>query len=300
MRCLDLSGGLDCSEPLQLVANEIAREGQHATHEAHRGKENVMAYLRVDKLHAGDVLLVNSPGKASDLIVKATGGPYSHAALYAGGLRLFEALTTGVAYTRLPLVKVEVHDDGIWRQFCDITAYERMDVLRVPEIARPSDYGTYAFQRRFSDLLWEYNGLDYSKLTRLAKAAAIGRTLPQFSALVMQVLGTVALGDSRKVLPGPFCSELVVEALTQAGFGLLAKHRDASSVSPSDLSDLSVTTLVPVEGCFEELNDAISPDLEKQQMIENIPWPDSGHVGRVRRQSKRIQDFLDRFPPKDG
>lgn len=260
-----------------------------------------MAYLRVDKLHAGDVLLVKSPGKGSDLIVKATGGPYSHAALYAGCFRLFEALPTGVAYARLPLVKVEVHDDGIYRQFCDITRYERMDVLRVPAIARPSDYGTYAFQRRFSDLLWEYNGLDYSKLTRLAKVTAIGRALPRFSALTMQVLGTVALGDSRKALPGPFCSELVVEALIQAGFGLLSKHRDASSISPSDLLDPSITTLVPVDGCFDELDDSILPDLEKQRMIDNIPWPDSdGVVGKVKNQSKRIKEFLDRFPPRNG
>ncbi|MGF6955227.1 hypothetical protein [Paraburkholderia youngii] len=98
-----------------------------------------MARLRIDKLRAGDVLFVKSHGKGSDLLAKATGGPYSYAALYADGIRLFEALTTGVAYTRLPLMKVEVHDDGVWRRFCDITAYERMDVLRVPEIARPSD-----------------------------------------------------------------------------------------------------------------------------------------------------------------
>lgn len=79
-----------------------------------------MKYLSADKLHVGDVLLVKSAGKPSTLISTATRGPYSHAAIYAGHLRLFEAQGDGVGYTTLKLRKVEVCN-GPPKLFCDVS-----------------------------------------------------------------------------------------------------------------------------------------------------------------------------------
>lgn len=259
-----------------------------------------MPYLRADKLQPGDLLLVKSRGKGSDAIELASGGPYSHAAIYAGHFRLFEALTTGVGYTELPVVKVEVHDDGWWRVFCDVSAYERIDIFRTPEFARPPDFGSLGFQTRLADILWDYNGLDYSLFRRLAMAVEVGRRSPKLSSGVMGLIGSLLFRDASKELPGPFCSELAVEALTEAGFTVRVAGREACWFSPSDLADPTLTCLEPVLECLEEVDPNKACDEEKIAMITKLPWPDSKRIGNAKKQSRRIQSFVERLARGQG
>jgi hypothetical protein len=258
-----------------------------------------MRYLRSDKLLIGDVLLIKSRGKPGAVVSLASGGQYSHAAIYAGFTRIFEALTTGVGYSSFPVSKIEIHNDG-WHTFCDVSSFERIDVFRLPEIARPEDHKSEAFRDRFTTLLWEYNGLEYSLLERLAHASSLGRAIPTFAGLVMRVFGTVALGDAKKRLPGPFCSELVVEALSQAGFKLLSEARKSSTVSPNDLSNPAVTYLEPVNDCFDCVDDAIPAAIVEAQLLASARWPSTNTVHQMRLRKKLASDLVSRYMHMDG
>jgi len=248
-----------------------------------------MKYLRADKLQIADVLLVKSPGKASGIIARSTGSVYSHAAIYADHLRLCEALTDGVGYTELELVKVELHD-GWNHQFCDISAYERVDIFRLPESARPRGFGTNEFRERFSELLWEYNGVDYSTLERLAKASPLGRAMPTLSWMLMRAIGVLMLGDARKQLPGPFCSELVSLVLDRAGFELFSEGRSPHTTAPGDL--LRGTLLQPLTDFFDVPSPAIPDNVEGKRMLTMHPWIDSKFVGHLKKQEKQIAELV--------
>jgi hypothetical protein len=137
-----------------------------------------MLYLRADLLHIGDVLLIQSNGAAGKLIPKFTnGGAYSHAALFAGGTNLFDAKTTGIAYTSLPVFKVERQPNGTMPILCATESLGRVEVFRLPPERRPPYLRQAEGLSMFRQHLQALDGLKYSKLKELGHATAIGRAL---------------------------------------------------------------------------------------------------------------------------
>lgn len=226
-------------------------------------------YIDATLLEPGDVLLVKSAGKGSDIITKATGGAFSHAALCLGTSTLFEALPSGLQFSSLNMVKAEKH--GLMartRLLCSTDAYEEFGVYRCPkEFQQHPDEDRVARTERLIRILMPLHGLEYPQLYRLADAAPILSRAPQWKKAILKVAGTIVAGDSKKTVPGPFCSELVVQALTSFGFSILKSPLDAREVAPADLADPNVSNLVQVDNAICEMDETILNELGFLEMM---------------------------------
>ena len=113
----------------------------------------------------------------------------------------------------------------------------------------------------------------------------------------MWALGLIAAGDRHKELPGPFCSELVVEALTQAGFSLLNDVREARTISPSDLSDPAITRLERQNR--DEYLEPVDPSIPNDDvwfgMFQPFAFPTKQEMREIKVRGKGIDVFTNKL-----
>ena len=214
-------------------------------------------------LELGDVLLVRSSAKGSAIIAQTTAGRFSHAALYAGSYKLFEALPDGLGFSPMKIVKAENEPHRMYRLLCSMSEYQDFSVYRCPrEFQSNPDENLYSRIDRYSELLAKFHGLEYPQLERLADASPALSRAQWLKKAILRIAGNFAYDDSNKAIPGLFCSELVVTILTSFGFSVLKIPLDACEIAPSDLADPNISNLVEVPEVIGCENAAVPNDSE--------------------------------------
>lgn len=199
-------------------------------------------------LELGDVLLVRSSGIGSGIIAHTTAGRFSHAALYAGGYKLFQALPDGLGFSPMRMVKAENEPYRMYRLLCSMAEYSDFAVYRCPpEFQSNPDEDFASRVDRFVDLMIKFHGLEYPQLERLADASPAFSRAQWLKKAILRITGKVMSDDSHKAITGPFCSELVVTILTSLGFSVLKiPLLDGRDIAPSDLADPNISNLMEV------------------------------------------------------
>jgi hypothetical protein len=212
-------------------------------------------YLNLKLLQPGDIVFSLGEGWMSKQIARFGGkGDYSHAAIYIGNSHLFEALDDGVGPTRLYIDREELYqaprgalpNHQLNKWLATIPDTVRLCVMRHPDMEQALK------SRGYSDLnpLTESSVfLQYPHATQLATAIWCNRFAGW---LVKAGLQAQALFEKPRVVPGPFCSQLVVQIMDGLGLRLFARELDPAEVSPSRLANSDTLREVPGASTFAD------------------------------------------------
>jgi hypothetical protein len=187
-------------------------------------------YLLRDSVRPGDVLLSMGTGLDSKAIAVATGGEFSHAALFHNDSTLFEADESGIGFTFLPLIVGTV--DGQEARWLELPDYysSPVVVLRHPHLAK---YDIKEFEQAFRRVTTKFYAEPYSKLERLVDASRLPeRVRPVFRR-------ALRLRDRRRasaIQAGSFCSELIGHAFNELGLSLFDVPVSPCQISPAVLA----------------------------------------------------------------
>jgi hypothetical protein len=188
-------------------------------------------YIRTDVLKPADVILSRSPHKESKIISKFTKGPYSHASLVLSSTHRFEALDDGVGMTYIKISRAEYHPDQAFWLLEDASSYAHVEVYRHPALSNIQENET---QTRLLEIIQLFNGLEYPELKKLAIASSAS---PFVQKIASVLLGTIDRANNQhKVIPGPFCSELIMLVFKALGFPLFDTNMEPNTVSPNNLA----------------------------------------------------------------
>lgn len=206
--------------------------------------------LRLDKVQAGDVMLTLGRGLQATWVAMASGGLYSHAAIWLPS-RLDGSSVGSRGWPYLHLVESDVLGVGpslletIW---LDTGAGERWSVARLPEGLQAVVLLRHPDMAAVSNATLDAAGAkltesefyrSYAALDRLVDASSLSEIVRPAARRAM------ALIDPKATLPGSFCSELVAKYFRLLGLALFDPDLDPHKVSPSRLAQ---SLLMPVEG----------------------------------------------------
>lgn len=211
-------------------------------------------FLDLDVVRPGDVLLSRGRDRFSWLIAIATGGLYSHAAVFLpfrysrGSLDSADAADFGcIDLDSTDLILVESDDHGVGKTFLRQLSikdganvhpnlarlpdgYKTAILLRHPELARVDKGVIEQAVMIFNDteLLRHYSSWD-----RLAGPLRI--PVPSVQRFIGQKLTNYLGEPTGPVLPGCFCSELVAKFFQQIDIPIFEKAISPENISPNDL-----------------------------------------------------------------
>jgi hypothetical protein len=235
-------------------------------------------FVRKDVIRAGDVVLSRGQDKESSAIALATGGRYSHAAIFLPfrfddtiPLRLDHDLTVEEAerkygtfhFKGVHLDLVEADDYGVGavppRTLSIAFGGRRYDVIRLSGERPPKN----AVLLRHPDIV--NKSVDEHAIEKAVQTFADAELLRRYSSAdrlvgplplprpIKRMLGRVLLWrypqPERLILPGCFCSELVVKFFERLGVPLFADTSVPEHISPNHL--------VPSRSMLKAVPDAI-------------------------------------------
>lgn len=232
-------------------------------------------YVDVAKLYPGDVLLSTSSSIPSAGIRFATKSIYSHAAIHIGaGLIIQSTPDDGIAFSGFRLVKAETSlRANIRRLIGTLPPATMLHVYRHENLvgAEMSHHQEMQLSEMLSEAAGEYWGKDYAMLETLGDASALLSHAPAVKQWVLRQVGKRTGADADKVVPGPFCSELVAALLTSVG--LSPMQAAFAQVSPGDLAAPEKSVLVRLPDAEVLLDSSMECDVEwlqlRRSMIES-------------------------------
>ena len=231
-------------------------------------------YLRVDLLQPADVILTR-PGKlVSKASAKLTSGAFSHAAVAIASTLHFESDDKGVGYTRVGLSKVEQHPDGS-RWFWNVSHYRRVGVFRHPDFNKLTASAKSTLASHLQEILHPFAGTEYPTLDALANATAKLAKYPKVKEGILKLLERMRSKGQKKVLPGPFCSELVALAFKELGHPIFPEGIEPAQVSPNLLADDRVSRLRPLSGVLVRPDPRLQNDDEGLSIL-SLPGQPTG------------------------
>lgn len=187
-------------------------------------------FYKADQLQPLDVILTRPRRSAvSKKIAIGSWGKYSHAMLVLSRNMRIESVTEGVKPTRVIFSKCEVQD----REFTfieRITQYKHFDVFRHPQLFNLSAKNMRQLQMKMVTLLPEVIYREYPSVKAFRKFPVGGVLV-----VVKSVLDLISQKPD-KVIPGPFCSQLVSLLYRRLNIRLFEKDIDDDRVSPNRLS----------------------------------------------------------------
>ena len=277
----------------QTVAMSCA---EHVGRPSHRSESLVdQKFIDASSLRVGDVLLTQSNDKISRAIVKATGGRFSHAAIYVRDYQLFEATTTGVGFGALVPKRIEI-ESGRQKVLCSTEGFRDVAVFRCPPQCRkpPSDHDDRLLFALYP-LLWSLNGVEYKKLGEFKNIKSRFDWIPKsVRAQILKHAGALFLKDQKKILVQEFfCSELVVHALSEVGMQVM-KNNDAcpAEISPKDLADGSISNLIEESGAICTANPSATTASESVLAVAQMFATPSSNK-RIVKMTKELQQHAE-------
>lgn len=120
----------------------------------------------------------------------------------------FESDGVGVDYTPITLAKVEVRPDGD-RYLWDVSPYRGIAVFRHPSIWQVESAAQSDLASRIQDILQPFMGLEYPSVEALAGATPLLSRFPEVKRGILRLIEQKRSRGEEKVIPGPFCSQLV-------------------------------------------------------------------------------------------
>lgn len=211
-------------------------------------------FLWLDQVQAGDVLLTRGISRGATVVAIASGGSYSHAAIWlplagasdgAGATRgrgwsavnLIESDPLGVGSTLLEVLHLS-RDGGPTRLAARLPGVRTAMLLRHPEMAGVPDQTLAAAVDALANSEFYKS---YTARERLADAVNLPAGLKPI------VRRGLALANPQDVTPGLFCSELVAKFYADLPLPLFDTSAAPAEVSPSRLAAPG-SRLFPVTG----------------------------------------------------
>jgi hypothetical protein len=244
-------------------------------------------WINVADLQLFDVIVTTGRSKLARLILNATHGRFTHAALAWGQADLMEADALGTTTTKLD-VRFIKNINGRQYDLAVLPGHPtEAVVLRHPKFTKHQKSDIF---RSVVQSYKRYAGLRYTKLSRLSKLASTDRPIfhkaLRYSAALIDIVRPIP-----KSLQGPFCSEFVAYMFEKRGLELFDKPKLPYMVTPDDLIS---SRLHVVEGILfdEESVSRLAGGYVPHHTT--IPWFLTHSPRRVRRLFA-LWDFLNRL-----
>ncbi len=269
-------------------------------HRAHilTPRRGQVAVLNLGRVRSGDVLLTRGLGLSSTLTAAVTGmRPFSHAAIYASPF-LYESRTDrGIAPTLLEPVRRNYANsrDFLERSPDDLRGLRRLPRSRHYLLLRHPGFDPGLGEFEFTDLTSAIAVVsEYPNMSALVPALGLDPDVTEaFAAITRRI---ERLTGARKVVPGMFCSQLVVAVLEEAGLQVFEDGRSPARVSPNGLLD---SKLEAVPGGVELVAEGdllpAGSDLHAERMARRHTYEFVTRRLRQRIELKRIELELDRI-----
>jgi hypothetical protein len=222
-------------------------------------------YLVERSLRPGDVILMNGGEKSSRIISFFDGGPYSHAALYIGEGKIYQADDNGVADALLPFVRVKIGEEVVQWRYLESYKGQAL-VLRHPVL---ESIDTAEVRAALEAIRAKYMYDPYSKFHRLAGPLRWPWPLRWIAGRVLKLMWSDKAERARRI-EGVFCSELVALFFETLGLNIFPDRLDAVNVGPNDFvtSNLNhVFCVVPDQVARStpfESEEFVDPTLERR------------------------------------
>lgn len=221
------------------------------------------ALVRADLLQPFDVILSRPRrAKVSQKIAMVTRSRYSHATIVVNRSLRFEAVGRGLTYTPVQFVACGFNEQSL--VFLeDVSAYRYFDVFRHPDLMKADPSMLSRVEDRLIELT---SALVYQEYPSLDAFRNVIRRTGLAAHLVDRLLAILARTfQTRRFLPGPFCSALVAMLFEDSGMPAFDTLRPHDSVTPGDLAcsrlervtvteDLQLRSLANDELLLEEAN----------------------------------------------
>ena len=202
-------------------------------------------FIPINLLEPGDVILTGERGIRSRMVSLASGGRYSHVALYLGFALLFESQGDGVGTTpiEVQIGKIQGRETQLW----DVSHYRIIDIFRTPDSIRGAGLDFDELSRMVMDAVAHHWGKEYPHLTRLADASVYPSGLKKLLRSGLGIIDRLGLAGARKFAIGPFCSELVAECFERMGWPVFKVERQVHQIAPNTFADPNVSLLKKLE-----------------------------------------------------
>lgn len=198
-------------------------------------------FIPIDLLQPGDVVLTGEPGIRSRLVSLASGGQYSHVALYVGPALLFESQGDGIGTTPIEIEvgTVQGRELRLW----DVSGYRLIDVFRIPDRIRGVQPDADKLSVTLMSVVTCHWGKEYPHLARLADASVYPSSLKILLRFGLAIVERLGLAGPRKFAVGPFCSELVADCFERMGWAVFRDGRPIRQVAPNTFADPNLSLL---------------------------------------------------------
>lgn len=206
-------------------------------------------FVRLERIKAGDVMLMLGGGVQAKATAGLSGGEFSHAAIWlpVNGLgdaegrdgwpsvQLVEADPHGVGPT--PTNVILLREEDHWTSVACFPGTVQLRVVRHPRLAAIESKSLRRIADRFQQAeLYR----SYSPFSRLVAASTLPVELRPIAATIMAQVDT-----RRLYLPGAFCSELVAKFFLELNLPLFDPHLSPHLVAPSRLADKNCFLIAP-------------------------------------------------------
>lgn len=218
------------------------------------------AFIQIDRLEPGDVILTAEHGLLSTFVRRGTGGRYSHAAIYVDANLIFESTGDGVGFRPIES-QVDSTESGREITLWDVSHYAAIEVFRLADEYRLGGVEQAAVSSVLRATLSNEYGKYYPYMYRVLNASPLPRAfLPlirkiEFAAKILFNIG------SPRPSPGPFCSQLVAICFEALNWKLMKQTVSADRIAPNDLANKKKSNL-------SKLNLVIHPFAKVNRMAQ--------------------------------
>jgi len=212
---------------------------------------NMATYIRAEILQPLDVILLRWKGRAQVKLAKYLGGPYSHAVIVVNKTMRFNSVEEGIRFWPVEFSKCKTHNNHIY--FLEkIDKYALLDVYRHNDLRDVSKRSLEKLQTDLIKTIVPFHLDQYPPLKTfhgIINGLRIDRRI--ISKIFTRVYDRV---KESKIVPGPFCSELVSEIFKNLNLMLFSSDEKSELISPNDLAKSRLQKLEDETYKFTEAN----------------------------------------------
>lgn len=219
-----------------------------------------MRILDTSNIQPLDVILGRTAGTAGKAIAKTTGGNYSHAALVIDRSCVFESGLAGVTFRPLDIVSAGFVGGKVVIGV-NVADFDVIDIWRHPDLRTMETDALASLRSEALDVAALHNCREYPSLETFRNY--ITGKYPRRGNRMMELM-KAKIPRKEPVVPGPYCSMLVVEIFTALGLPLTFPAREDNLIFPNDLARSGLEQ-IPVESA-----DPMGPDRNDTDLCTHL------------------------------
>lgn len=245
----------------------------------------MLTYIRAEMLQPLDVILLRGKRPFEKKTAGYLGGSYSHAEIVVNKTMRFDSVKYGIRFRPVKFSKCKAHDNHIY--FLEkIDKFAIFDVYRHKNLKDINKNRLEVFQRDLIETLIPFHLDQYPSVKTFH--GIINKLRPDKMIFAKILLKAYEPVEGKKIIPGPFCSELVAKVFDYLKLELFSSDQEAKLISPNDLAK---SKLQKLEDETYKLTEADLQGLDELRLLKyaNMPYELSKIVKEEYRERQKLK-----------